>query len=309
MYPYNDLFLFIKIIEVGSFSGAAKLLKLSQSTISRKMHDLEKSLDAVLFKQHNKGFELTAIGKTLFEDFKKKRETIDELINLRTKHKPLAQGTIKISLPPVLALSLITPHLPDFLEKYPDINLHICYQITKVNLIKNGFDFAIETVNHTKSQHKMLQQTILSSEYRLYCSKKYKEKYGIPKKPLDLQNHLVTGVMLEDKTIAPTNEFIHRKTGAITSISINGFATNNAMHNLEMLDSDEAIIGLFDYIKIPNPDNIVQVLPDYFMGHAKYYMVTHPFQNNFITDLFCNFIKEILVSKNTDSLKASSKHM
>lgn len=295
MYSYDDIFLFIKIIDIGSFIDTAKILKISQSTVSRRMKALENSLGLKLFKQHNKGFELTEIGKLLYHDFRDKHDELNSLVNKCIIPSNSLSGKLKIILPPALAMDLIAPFLPDFLEQYPNINLDISFQTEKVDLVKEGFDIAVEIINHTEDFTLAVSGFVFSSEYNLYCTKKYKKKYGIPKTPKDLQKHFMTAFMLDGGKIASTVEFIHKKTKAVTIIELPGqIASNNITQNLKMLYSDEIIVGLYDFVAAKKDIDIIKVLPEYSMGMVSYCIVTHPYQNNEITSLFCDFIKKLL---------------
>lgn len=292
-YSYDDLFLFTKVVEVGSFIGTAKLLKIGQSTVSRRMKELEGQLNITLFRQHNKGYELSEIGRALYDDIKNQKYNIDDLVRKHLKFRESPRGTIKVALPTVLSMDVIVPYIPDFLERYPEINLETCYHTTEVDLVRGGFDMAI--INHIPNQQTQKIKHVFTAEYYLYCTTEYQEKYGIPKTPQELLQHTVTGIMREDYTIADKVELIHRTTGEVTIIDTpRRVAVNNVFVSLQMMYSNKIIVGTLNTLKLNHSVSTVRVLPDYIIGTVKYYMLKHPYQNNLITQLFCDFIEDLL---------------
>lgn len=293
MYSYDDLFLFTRVVDVGSFVGTAKLLKIGQSTVSRRMKALEEQLNISLFRQHNKGYELTDAGKSLYKDIMGQKSVVDSLIDKHIKYSKQPSGTIRVALPTVLSIDLIAPHLPDFLEQYPGINLETCFHSAEIDLVRDGFDMAI--INYMPTQQTQKIKHVYTSEYILYCTKEYQEKYGIPQTPEELEHHIVTGIMHEDYVVPDKTEMIHRYTGETKIINTpRRIALNNVFVSLQMMNSHKAIGGSLSTINKGMAGDLVRVLPDYILGTVKFYLLLHPYGKSVITSLFCKFIEDIL---------------
>ena len=296
MYSYDDISLFVKVVDAGSFIGAAKQLKIGQATISRRMQALEKQLGIVLFKTNNKGFELSHDGHSVYSNFKNKSTEFDSLINKLIKYHNSPHGIIKVSLPPVLALELITPYLPGFLRKYPDITLEICYQNRSIDLIKDGFDIAI--LNHIPQQQSQKIKLVYTAELYLYCTKKYKETYGVPLTPEEGQNHLVVGHMLDDYSVPNKINITNKITGEILTLdSPKRISINSALHSRKILYSNKVIVGLLNDIDLNKNTDLIQVLPDYRMSTINYYILKHQNENRLINIIFSEFLEELLSKK------------
>ncbi len=288
MYSYDDIFLFVKTIEIGNFINTAKLLKVSQSTISKRIKDLESTLGVTLIRRTTKSFEMTEVGNIIYNYFKDKVQEFDQAMIEFTGKNPVPQGTLNVLLPSVMAFNLITPVLPKFLLKYPKVNLNIYYQNTEIDLIKDGFDVAI--LNHLPRQQSQKIKSIFRADVKLYCSQSYAKKYGLPTSLEDLENHLVAGYILDDHTIPTHLSFTEIKTGEVTVINMpKRITTNNALHNVQLLKTDEVIVALLDNI-IDNENEFISVLPEYSVTDITFYMLRHPYSNDITSQVFCEFL-------------------
>ncbi len=292
MYSYDDIFLFVKVVEVGSFIATAKMLKIGQSTISRRMQRLEDELGLDLFRQSSRGFELTENGQALYQSFKGRNDGFDDLVAKLIGKQRNLEGTLKVALPTILAVEYIAAKIPEFLRKYPGINLEISLQTQEIDIVKYGFDLAI--LNHMPRQQSQKIKKIYSSESALYCTREYQAKYGIPETPDELCQHIVTGSINEDYSINGKIEFIHRTTGESIIVDMpKRIAINNVLISAPMLYTDEVIVGLLEIKNKAADDNIIRVLPDYCIRVINYYLVKHPYENNPLTGLFAEYIEGI----------------
>ena len=301
MYSYDDLFLFAKVVEVGSFIHTSKLLNTTHTTISRRIKTLEEQLGVTLLKVDTRNFEITEIGKLVYAAINKEANIIDERIKNIVEQQNEPTGLIKVQLPIAMSQNIITPKIPGFLRKYPKVKLTICYQNTEVDLIKDGFDLAL--VNYIPKQQSLKIKNVFTTSFKLYCTRAYAQRYGVPKTLEELSNHMVTGIMLEDKTI-PSNLIITNiKTKQETVVTMpNRIVINNETHMIKLLHSNEVICGIFDfefnYPRIERED-IIPVLPNYALTDIKFYLIRHPLANDIKVQLFSEFLENCLKSVKT----------
>lgn len=297
MYSYDDLFLFAKVAEVGSFLHTAKLLKISHTTISRRVKSLEYNLGVTLLRVNVKHLELTDIGQLIYDSIKNQADNIEQQISTLLSLQKEPQGKLLVQLPIVLAKDLISPHLPEFCRQYPKINLDICYQNNEIDLVKHGFDIAI--LNHIPRQQNVKIKNIYTSQVQMYCTKRYAQKYGTPQTPEELREHFVIGHLLDDYS-TPNNVVItHIITGQESVIEMpKRITSNNSLHNLAMIHSNE-VIGtiLTNTANEINTDEIIHVLPDYQLLTVKFYLLRHPHGNNIKIQKFCEFLEKCLSQK------------
>ena len=99
MYSYDDLFLFAKVVEVGSFIHTSKLLNTTHTTISRRIKTLEEQLGVTLLKVDTRNFEITEIGKRVYASIKNEAGMVDEKIKNIVEQQNEPTGMIKVQLP------------------------------------------------------------------------------------------------------------------------------------------------------------------------------------------------------------------
>lgn len=301
MYSYDDIILFAKVVEYKTFTRTAKVLNIGQSTISRRIKMLEESLGFELFYQNGINLLLTEEGKLLYSKLDEQKPLfvgLDNFIENIKASKTQLSGKIRVVLPSAISQFSFTKFLPEFLLKYPKISLDVRYQNTKVDLIKEDIDIAI--INHIPEQMNQKYQKLLSYTHRLYCSKEYFNKYGIPIAPEDLRHHFVATALdtSTDQVVTKVN-FINIQTGKVVSIEVSDrISTNNNANAMVLLESNELMVALSDLLAKSRND-LIRVLPDYIIDHPamSLYIIKHPHKDMVRTDLFANFIREKLKSE------------
>lgn len=297
MYNYENLLIFATTVECGSFSSTAKQMNMTHSTISRKMANLERSLGGNLFVIYPNSLKITDFGKEIYNQFKNEIDLLNR-INLKIeslKYKnEEPSGTLRIQLPLSTSYHLITPKLMSFKRKYPKIDLQIMYINKYIDLITENLDLAV--LNHIPQNQDQKIRKIYSNKARLYCTTLYAEKYGTPKTLDQLQEHLFTGIVHDNLIIEDYIEMVNQTTNEVIKIQNgNGIATNHDIQNLQLLHSNEIIVGLLDstYNKIGD-QNVVPVLPNYFNQGFNFYLIKNPCKNQRNIQLFSDFLEECI---------------
>lgn len=286
---YEDIALFIKVVDIGSFLHTAKVLKVTHSTISRRIKALEENLKTTLILRDTKNFVLTDNGQKIYNEFKPQIDKLDISINNVLTEENEPSGTINVLLPPAFSFNYINEYIPEFLRKYPKIDIHLTYTNKDASLIKDGYDIAI--INHFPKLQTPTIKLLYCAMVSLYCTQKYANKYGIPKTPEDLSKHLVTGNLLFDNTVPTNFELKNLITGQTTIIPMPRRLTINSMlQNSKFLHSNEVICGFFNNTSFDT--EVIQVLPEYSILEIKFYILRHPQSNDKKVSLFYDFIQQ-----------------
>ena len=99
---FNDISIFMAIVDAGSFMQAAKNLQISQATVSRRLQSLEKELRITLIIRSTRNFEISTAGQRLYQSVKDQQLSLHKVIdNLRDEQQQIV-GRIRISLPTVM---------------------------------------------------------------------------------------------------------------------------------------------------------------------------------------------------------------
>ncbi|RTK99016.1 MAG: LysR family transcriptional regulator [Proteobacteria bacterium] len=300
MYGIDDLILFIKTVEIGSFANTAKVLKVAPQAVSRRLRNMEKRFGMTLIHATTREFKLTEAGEKLYALLQHSYEAVETMLRdteefIKDKYEP--QGTIRVVLPIGLSLHLISPYLPQFSIKYPKIDLQVSYLNSTIDLTSDGYDLAI--LNYIPAQQHLKIKNIFNIKGKLYCSRQYADKYGIPMTPEELVNHRVVGGINIDGNVIPHYQMTNLKTGEVMIIKVaKHLLINNTLHSLPLLRSNEVICPGFEDINLDlEQDDIVVVLPDYYFIELKFYLVFHPHARDLKIKLFSDFLKQCLKNK------------
>ncbi len=178
---------FIKVVEAGSFSAAGRQLNKSASSIARQVAWLEADLQIRLLNRDTRHQSLTEAGKLYFERVAAvSRDLAAAKAETRSAHEDVV-GSLRVALRASSACAVVVPALPQFLARYPGLQLEIIVTDERPNLVSNQIDVAMWIGELPDSE---LVARRLSPSKRVLCaSPAYLNRHGWPQKPDDLKNH------------------------------------------------------------------------------------------------------------------------
>ena len=183
----SDLDIFARVARTGNMSAAGREMGLSPAVVSKRVSLLEDRLGARLFQRTTRQLTLTETGEGYFKRVVDILSLVEEAEDYVSRRNTKPRGVLKISAPTSFNRLHITPHIPDFLSRYPDIELDMHLSDHYVDIIREGFDVAIRIGELEDSS---LVARKLANEHRVMCAApSYLEKAGIPKSLEELDSH------------------------------------------------------------------------------------------------------------------------
>ncbi|WP_296952358.1 LysR family transcriptional regulator [uncultured Massilia sp.] len=184
----NDLLLFARIVEAGSFSMAAQRLDLPKSTVSRRIALLEASLGERLLQRTTRRLVLTEFGASLLEHARKVADEV-EAAGALAQHRQLEpSGKLRISVPNDFANVGMTELLARFCERYPAVSLELDLSPRRVDLVAENFDVAIR-MGDLPDDSTLAARRVAIERFGLYAAPRYIGQRGLPEQPDDLLQH------------------------------------------------------------------------------------------------------------------------
>ena len=183
----NSLVMFAHVVESNSFSRAARRLRMPISTVSRRVSELEKQLGVRLIERSTRSLRLTDVGSEVFEQAQRSSSINDAVINIASNHLTCVSGTIRVSAPPMLVDSVLTPVVSRFHQQHPDVRVQIFVTDRIVNQIEEGVDLAFRAGPLEDSS--LVVRHLVSFRHRLVASPDYLNDHDMPRRPQDLHEH------------------------------------------------------------------------------------------------------------------------
>lgn len=219
----NDIQIFAEVARRGSFVRAAEALDMPTSTVSRRVAQLEATLDTPLMLRSTRQLRLTVQGKLYFERCVPALEALEQarLTVMELQQEP--QGPLRISASVPIGLHLLRPWLARFQRRYPKIQLELHLDNRYVDLMSEGFDLVLR--GGPLEDSRLKARHLLQLDYVLAASGDYLLRRGIPQTPEELSSHDCIGVASHPGQLSWT---MVAQTGETCQQAINGpFRTNS----------------------------------------------------------------------------------
>lgn len=187
MIDLNEIRVFVKVVETGSFAGAARSLALPSTTVSRRVQRLEKSLGMTLLRRSTRKLTLTEQGERYFNQCQKHISGLDDANIFAAQLQQQPRGTLKISAPLDFVVRYAQSWINEFLTAYPDVNIELDATDGYKDILEEKIDICFRS-GEIKGND-LIARRIMSTQ-TIYCaSPDYLERYGIPENPDELSLH------------------------------------------------------------------------------------------------------------------------
>lgn len=184
----NDLLLFARIVEAGSFSRAAERVQQPKSTVSRRIALLEQKLGERLLQRTTRKLVVTEFGASLLEHARKVAEEVEAAGALAQHRQQEPSGKLRMSLPGDFANIGLQEVIARFIARYPEVSLEMDLSPRRVDLIAEGYDIAIR-MGELPDDASLNARPINLEHWGLYASPAYVARHGLPEHPDDLLQH------------------------------------------------------------------------------------------------------------------------
>lgn len=178
---------FARVTELASFTQASESLGLPKSTVSEHVRLLEELLGARLLQRTTRKVQATQDGLVLYERCKDMLDQVDELESLFRQDQGVLRGRLRIDLPTVTAREYVLPHLTEFTDRYPHLELEVSATDRRVDLVREGFDCVLRVGELPDAT--LVARPLGVLRQANYASPAYLERYGTPKTLADLAHH------------------------------------------------------------------------------------------------------------------------
>jgi DNA-binding transcriptional LysR family regulator len=185
------MLVFARVVQAGTFTGAAQMLGLPKSSVSRKINQLEARLGVRLLQRTTRVVKLTELGAQYYEHCARIVNDAAEAERSISQVMDVPCGRLRISAPLETGAGELGPVITEYLKVYPQVNVELLLSNQSVDLIEGGFDLAIRAGEMADSS--LVARLLGSSRMVVVASEAYLQASGEPERPEQLSEHtLVT---------------------------------------------------------------------------------------------------------------------
>lgn len=178
---------FVRVVQTGNFSAAAREQNSSQANVSKRVSGLESLLGAKLLTRTSRELSLTDMGSEYYQKCLVILAELDEADAAVRSEAASPKGTLKIAAPIALARLVLAPLVKAFIEQYPEIKIDIAASDAQIDLIAQGIDIAIRAKKLEDSS--LVARHLFDNPMLLVASPDYLQQRGIPNAPEELKHH------------------------------------------------------------------------------------------------------------------------
>jgi DNA-binding transcriptional LysR family regulator len=184
----NDLMLFARVVDEGSFSRAAERVGLPKSTVSRRIAALETQLGERLLLRTTRKLTVTDFGHSVLEHAQQVASEVEATASLAQHRQVEPSGRLRVSMPSDFANVVLGDVITGFVARYPAISLELDLTARRVDLIGENFDLALR-MGALADDASLAARRVATFSIGLYASPGYLKRRGTPSEPEALMEH------------------------------------------------------------------------------------------------------------------------
>jgi DNA-binding transcriptional LysR family regulator len=263
-FNFNDLHIFVRAVDHGSFAAAARYLGVPKSTISKRVAELEADLGMRLIHRTSRSFVLTDVGRDFYDHARAAVIEAEAAESVVQRRQAEPQGLVRITASVPVAQFHLADRLPALASAYPKLDLQLHVTDRFVDLVREGFDIAIRSHFAPLPDSDLVQRRMSVERITLVAAPDYLVRRGMPGYPDDIVGHdgLLTG------PASKTWRLMHKEG---QEIQVTPEARLIADESLVLLRAAAAGLGIAclpDSMSAPfiGSGELVRVLPDWTAG-------------------------------------------
>jgi len=184
---FDNMRVFAKVVESGSFTGAAARLSISASMVSQHVKELEERLGARLLNRTTRKVSLTETGRAYYERCTRLLADLEETEQAVSDMHAAPRGELRVNATPTFGILQLAPAIADFTARFPAISVELMLSNRMADLIEESLDVAVRVGLVPDSS--LIARQLAPCRMVVCGAQSYFEKHGIPRTPVDLTNH------------------------------------------------------------------------------------------------------------------------
>ena len=192
MLDWNDLRYFVAVADQGSTLKAGRALRVSQTTVARRIAALEEAVGLTLFERRSAGYALTPDGQALLGYARQVAGAATQFETSAASRERDLSGSVRLTTQEIFAITLLSPMIKELHDKHPEILLEVDTQQDLLDLGEGQADIALRSTGQEATAG-VVGRRICVDDWTLYCSREYAAAHGVPRTRAELKSHAIIG--------------------------------------------------------------------------------------------------------------------
>ncbi len=227
---------FVRVIDAGSLSSAARSLNVSLAAVSRQVGALEKETGTPLIMRSTRKQTVTEAGRRYYDQCVRVLREVDAARAV-VRSGSGVEGVLTVSAPVTLGLERVLPFIPALLAKHAGLRIDLRFEDRLVDIVGEGIDVAIRSGGMLPESTSFVARRLLSYPRVVVASPRYLERRGVPRAPHDLVKH---DILMHASAVAQTASWRFRRGSEESSIRLDWVLRTNLIYALR----DAAVAGM-----------------------------------------------------------------
>jgi len=183
----NRASVFVKVVEEGGFTAAARALGLPKSSVSRSVALFEEELGVLLLQRSTRKVELTEAGRQFYDGASRALAGLEDARAAVSDLQGSLTGTVRVTAPEDAGVWILGPIVTRFVERHPGVHVDLLLTGRVVDLAAEGVDFALRAAKVTDAN--LVARRLVPRDTGLFAAPRYLERHAAPTRPSELSSH------------------------------------------------------------------------------------------------------------------------
>jgi DNA-binding transcriptional LysR family regulator len=186
MQDLNDIYYFVQVVELGTFTAASKALGVAKSQLSFRVARLEANLGVRLIQRTTRRSHITDIGRRYYEECRALLAAAAQAQSVIDDAQAAPRGRIHVGCPVMFAQLLLSPVLTAYLQHYQDVQVDVESCDHQADVVAGGYDIAFRVRTSVKDSSLVMRSFGMDPQVLVACPELLRRRHASPRKPKDL---------------------------------------------------------------------------------------------------------------------------
>jgi DNA-binding transcriptional LysR family regulator len=268
MLDLNDFFYFVQVVDRRGFTSAGRSLGVPKSTLSHRIRQLESRLGVRLINRTSRQFSTTNVGKEFYHHATLMLAQAEAAENAIRHRLAEPSGTIRFTVSVPIAQFAMGGMLPDFMSRFPKIDLVQYATDDYVDIVAENYDLAVRAHSDPLPDSTLVRRELAPAPWYLFAAPSYLDRAGSPRSPEELSRHATLYMMRGSHQ--PTWQMRHRRKRDVVVPVEPRFSSNDLVALKRSACAGFGIVALPGYVCRAEVETgeLTRVLPDWLAGDS-----------------------------------------